>query len=214
MTALYLAGATFTASAQAQDSAPGKPRQLWVNDAPDKDDTAIDEDEQSKKKRKLTSKVKENSNPSQDLTERSQGNRESGTDIKVDMDFAEDAASVADACPGNWESPECLRATSQSALVLISQYGASLEHEGQEHAKEPLKEECAASTAATQENGIPAYALKSAYTVCLNKITDIADETGVKPDPSYLQLMVGAIWCMDRNPQCAMVEGGLRKWAK
>lgn len=97
-------------------------------------------------------------------------------------------------------------------MVLVSQFGASLEYEGYKAQMDPLKEDCAASTAATQQDGIPAYAMKSAYTVCANKIAEIAEITGVKPDPSYYQLMIASILCMDKNPQCRMMESSLKKW--
>ncbi|MCL4677275.1 MAG: hypothetical protein KJ017_01635 [Alphaproteobacteria bacterium] len=130
----------------------------------------------------------------------------------VDKNFEADAQAIATACPGNWEAEECLKATSQSAMVLVSQFGASLEYEGYKAQMDPLKEDCAASTAATQQDGIPAYAMKSAYTVCANKIAEIAEITGVKPDPSYYQLMIASILCMDKNPQCRMMESSLKKW--
>ncbi|MCB1591959.1 MAG: hypothetical protein KDI90_05855 [Alphaproteobacteria bacterium] len=207
--ALFLLSAGgFTLQAHAESKpAQKKPKSLWVND-PAPIDEEIEEEED--KKKKLNSKknwIPRETPPQESTVEKTSDGP------NVEMNFAADAKAVALACPGNWESEICLKATSQSAMVLVSQYGAKLEHSGNKPAMEPLKQDCAASTAATQQDNIPAYAMKSAYTVCANKITDIATETGIKPDPSYLQLLVASILCLDKNPQCPMMEDSLRKWA-
>lgn len=186
-----------------------KPKSLWVNDSDSTDDEEAEEEEETKKKTKLKSTA--TSTPTSNPEEESQQEKPA-RDVKVSMDFKSDAQAIAQSCPGNWEAEECLKATSQSAMVLISQFGASLEHEGYKSQMDPLKEDCAASTAATQQDGIPAYALRSAYTVCANTIAEIAEATGVKPDPSYFQLMIASILCMDNNPQCRMMESSLKKW--
>ncbi len=134
--------------------------------------------------------------------------------VSVDKDFPKHAGDIARACIGNWENEACLKATSQAAMVLISNYGSKLQQSGHKSSAEPLKQECAASTAATQEDNIPAYAMKSAYTVCANKIADISGKTGVSPDLSYYQLLVASVICMDKKPNCATFEGALKRFAK
>ncbi len=131
--------------------------------------------------------------------------------INVDKNFKAHARNVAHNCINSWESDGCLTATSESAMVLISQYGAKLQHMDMDEQKEKLKQECAASTAASQKSGFPAYAMKSAYTTCANTIYDIQVTTGINPDPNYYQLLVGTILCMNKSNQCGEIEDGLKK---
>ncbi len=99
-------------------------------------------------------------------------------------------------CPGKWESPECLSVISSSNLAMASNFGAALKDKGLEADAEQVKQHCAASTAA-QKQAFPAYAMKSAFIECANLVADITQKTGVQPDLSQYQLMVGATMCLD-----------------
>lgn len=188
------------------------PRPLW-NTQVEEEEEEEEIDELENKKNPVRPRKKTETDPWY-YDEAKDKESELKKEISVDMNFESHAGEVARACPQKWESEECLRATSQAALVLVSHYGATLEQEGNKAAMEPLKQECAASTAATQQDGIPAYAMKSAYTTCANKIYDIAEATDVKPDPSYYQLLIATVLCMDNKPQCPFMEENLKKWAK
>ena len=131
--------------------------------------------------------------------------------VNVNKNFKAHARNVAQKCINSWESDNCLTATSEAAMVLISQYGAKLQNANFDEQKEKLKQECAASTAASQKSGFPAYAMKSAYTTCANTIYDIQVNTSIGPDADYYQLLVGTILCMNGNVQCGEIENGLKK---
>ncbi len=123
------------------------------------------------------------------------------------------AKLVSRACLGNWESQKCLKAVSDSSLVMVSNYGAKLKRKGKTRSLETLKEHCAASTAAS--NGeYPAYAMQSAYVECANIISDIVDETSIMPDQSHYQLIVGPVLCLYKDRRCKGIESGLRKYAQ
>ncbi len=193
------------------------PRPLWNTETAvqsEDDDQDVDEDEDEEKKKELRLKDSPTSPPVRQHLEEEEPELKPKKEINVDMNFSNDAGNIARSCPQQWEDEECLRATSQAALVLVSNYGGRLDQAGKKGHMETLKENCAASTAATQEDGIPAYAMKSAYTVCMNSIADVADASGVKPDPSYMQLLLATVLCMEKSPQCQMMELALRKWAK
>lgn len=191
------------------------PRPLWNTDPVEEteDEDGDEEDEENKEKKRRLKDSASSPTVRQHLEEE-EPELKPKREINVDMNFSNDARNIAKSCPQQWEDEECLRATSQAALVLVSNFGGKLDQAGQKSFMEALKEDCAASTAATQEDGIPAYAMKSAYTVCMNKIADIADKTGVVPEPSYMQLLLATVWCMEKSPQCQMMELALRKWAK
>jgi len=121
------------------------------------------------------------------------------------------AKIVSKACLGKWETQSCLKAVSDSALVMISNYAAKLKKNGKGSSLETLKEHCAASTAAS--NGeYPADAMVSAYVECANIISDINDATGLMPDQSHYQLLVGPVLCIRKDRRCAAIEEGLRKY--
>lgn len=122
------------------------------------------------------------------------------------------AGSVASACLSNWESPACLQAMSNSNMVLISNYGAELQQKGKNEAAESIKQHCAASTAA-REQQFPAYAMKSAFTECANTMSDVTEQTGISPDPSHYQLLVASVLCMNGDRQCAPISQALKKYA-
>ena len=121
------------------------------------------------------------------------------------------ARSVAISCIGQWESQRCLQSLSESALVLISNYGAALQEAGKMQELELLKENCAASTAARQGE-YPAYAMKSAFTVCSNTIYDIWEKTQIMLDQSHYQLLVAPIMCMNSPRKCKSIEAGLSRF--
>lgn len=119
------------------------------------------------------------------------------------------AGTVGAVCPGQWESQDCLKAVSESNMVLAANYMETLVNRNLKPESEKIKQHCAASTAATQGE-YPAYAMKSAFTECANMISDVSDLTGVTPDVSHYQILVGSVLCMDKDQRCAVIEQGLR----
>lgn len=122
------------------------------------------------------------------------------------------AARMAAVCPGAWESAACLTAGSESNLVMASNYGAALKERKLEGPAETLKQHCAASTAHREGRTYPAYAMQSAFTECANIITDLVDQTGVKPDVDHYQLIVMSVLCMTKDKRCAPMEQGLLQY--
>ena len=122
------------------------------------------------------------------------------------------ARSAARAClNGRWEQQPCLKAISENTLVMAANYGAVLQGRGKNRESEILKENCAAATAATKGE-YPAYAMRSAYVECANKIYDLTEMTKMSPDLSQYQLLVGAVQCLDKSTTCTGVESGLAKY--
>jgi len=115
------------------------------------------------------------------------------------------AKQIASICPGSWEQQNCLKAVSESNITLASNYAESLDNSGKSNHIEPLKQLCAASTAATKGEYPPA-AMNSAFTECANGIYDISQKSGVAPDQSNYQLLVAAILCLNKDPQCDLLE--------
>ena len=130
----------------------------------------------------------------------------------VSADGMAAARLVGAHCPGQWEAPACLKAVSQSNLTMVSNYGEALHNGRKAQAAEQVKEHCAASTAATEGN-YPAYAMKSAFIECANTITTITEQTGMTPDLSQFQLLVGAAMCLDKGAGCAGIETTLSQLA-
>lgn len=122
------------------------------------------------------------------------------------------AQLLGEYCPGQWESASCLKAVSQSNLVMVSNYGGALQESGKAQAAEQIKQHCAASTAGT-EGDYPAYAMKSAFIECANTISTVSEQTGMTPDLSHYQLLVGATMCLDKAAGCANIEQTLRQHA-
>ena len=118
---------------------------------------------------------------------------------------------VAGACLNKWEEQSCLRQVSDTYLTAVSLYAEDLEVGGFKAEQEPLKEHCAASTAATQLDDVPAYAMRSAFVECSNKIYAIYERTKIMPDQELGQLMVLAVLCLDKDPRCSQMEEGLAK---
>ena len=122
------------------------------------------------------------------------------------------AQKVADAClGGQWEEQVCLEAVSQNNLVMASNYAAALSENGHAQSAENIKQNCAASTAAT-EGQYPAVAMRSAYVECVNTIVDVVGQTNIMPDQSQYQLIVSAVQCLDGAPSCAQIEQGLANY--
>ena len=119
------------------------------------------------------------------------------------------ALRVAQSCLNNqWESPACLKQVSESTLVMASNYGSALQENRKISHSKQVEQKCAAATAATKQE-YPAYAMRSAYTECANALSDIADATGMMPDLSQYQLLIGAVQCLDKSTACIAVEQGL-----
>ncbi|MFK7839018.1 MAG: hypothetical protein AB8B83_01700 [Bdellovibrionales bacterium] len=121
----------------------------------------------------------------------------------------ENARAIANVClNGKWQSQPCLSAVSQSNLVMASNYAAALSENKMEQNAEAIKQQCAASTAATRDS-FPANAMRSAYVECVNAIVQQSQETGLVPDQSQFQLLVSAVQCLDLAPTCNEIERGL-----
>lgn len=125
----------------------------------------------------------------------------------------EHARSIAKACPGNWEAQGCLSTVSASNMDLAVDYMTKLDAAGKKDAVEEAKQLCAASTAATKGE-YPAYAMQSAFTECANGIYDISEKTGVKPDQSHYQLLVGAVLCLSKAKECSVMEQQMQAYAR
>lgn len=119
------------------------------------------------------------------------------------------ARDIAQLCLSNWESASCLSAVSQSNYDLTLSYAAALSAARMGQATEGLKEYCAAATVIADET-VPAYAFTSAYTECANGIYDISEASGVAPDSSHYQLLVGAVLCLSKDSRCAGIEQQLK----
>ena len=125
----------------------------------------------------------------------------------------DNATQIANACIGNWDSQNCLKAISESNMIMVSEYGAMLQETNQKAAAETLKQHCAASTAATKGN-YPAYAMKSAFTECANTIYDVTAQTKTDADQNRYQVLVGATLCLDGDARCKAVEDGFKPFSK
>ncbi len=118
------------------------------------------------------------------------------------MQYARDISSH---CVKQWDKPVCLSEVSQATLILAANYAGDLQSSGMIGAVEQIKQHCAAATAATQGD-YPAYAMKSAFTECANKIYDVSEQTSIKPDLSHYQLLIGAIMCLNKDRNCSSIE--------
>ena len=130
----------------------------------------------------------------------------------TDTEYIAHTKAVANAClDQQWERQACLSAVSYSTLALAANYAQRLSDQGHDFAVELIKEHCAAGTAAARDK-FPAYALKSAWIECANTMSDIAETTGLKPNASHYQLLVGPILCLDKDRRCTNVERGLERY--
>ncbi|TVQ83385.1 MAG: hypothetical protein EA357_06260 [Micavibrio sp.] len=127
----------------------------------------------------------------------------------LDQGVMRHAIAISKACPGNWEKQPCLRAMSESNQDMAINYAMKVKEAGHEQELETIKETCAASTAATQGE-FPAQAMRSAFTECVNGMYTVSEKTGVTPDQSHYQLIVGAVLCMNNAPQCPQLEEQMR----
>lgn len=121
------------------------------------------------------------------------------------------ARRVAVTCIEAWDQPACLALMSSSNFALAGAYGTDLQNRGMEPAAETIKQHCAASTAA-REQAYPADAVRSAFVECANTISDVAGQTGVKPDAGLYQLLVGSVMCLNHDRGCPTVEFGLKAY--
>lgn len=128
---------------------------------------------------------------------------------QIDGAVMQHAMTISKTCPGAWTQAACLKALSSSNHDLAVNYAQSVQNAGKTEAVEAIKQSCAASTAATQQD-YPAKAMQSAFTECANGIYDISQKTGVNPDPTSYQLLVGSILCLSGAPQCAALEQQMR----
>lgn len=119
--------------------------------------------------------------------------------------FAQDVAHV---CLNNWDSPSCLQIVSASNHDMLSRYGGTLQQHGQYNAADVVMDQCAASTAAAQQE-VPADAMLSANIQCANTISEITSATGIRPDIGQYQLMVGSVLCLAGDERCAAIHNGL-----
>ena len=120
------------------------------------------------------------------------------------------AGKISQVCPGQWEKQTCLKIMSETYLTAASTYAEALEKAGHKNEQETLKEHCAASTAATKLDDIPAYAMRSAFVECSNEIYAIFERTSVMPDQELSQLMIMGALCLDKDPRCGLMEKGLK----
>ena len=123
------------------------------------------------------------------------------------------ATVVADACVMRWEDQACVRALSESSLVMVSDYGAVLKYQKMEDSAEILKQHCAATTAATKQE-VPPYAMESAMKECLEYISMIVSKSGVRPDMSHYQLMTMSTLCLGKTRECPAIEQQMMAYMK
>ncbi len=119
---------------------------------------------------------------------------------------------VGKACVEDWATQNCMKNLSILNRDTASFYAQNLNDSGRKDADakmEELKQHCAASTAALKVD-VPAYAMRSAMTECVNTISDIVDATKVKPNVNMYQLMVGSILCLQKDAQCKFIENQLK----
>ena len=122
---------------------------------------------------------------------------------------AHEASVVATACINNWQAPSCIKGVSAAAMVLTQNYSGALKQAGHTAEANDVVQHCAASTAGMQQ-AVPVAAMRSALTECANDISDVSQKTGVMPDASQYQLLVGPALCLANDPQCASVNAGLK----
>ena len=111
------------------------------------------------------------------------------------------AHQVAQKCPKQWEKQKCLKTLSSSALTMATLYGEALKSAKKPKGAEYLKQHCAAATAGTKEDNIPAYAFKSAFTECANAIDEINKQLNIAPDKSLYQLLIIGTICLSSDNQ-------------
>lgn len=121
------------------------------------------------------------------------------------------ARTIAHACPQAWDTNTCKSALSETVLTLAGAYAETLNNAGHSADLEPLKQGCAAATAASKIE-VPGQALASAMTECANIISDITQRTNTPPDKSLYQLLVFPLLCLKNEPSCPAFEGQLQAY--
>ncbi|PCI55884.1 MAG: hypothetical protein COB36_03545 [Alphaproteobacteria bacterium] len=116
--------------------------------------------------------------------------------------------AVTSSCINKWEEQACMKALASLNVTLASTYAEALNNANKKSYMGGVKNHCAASTAALQVS-VPAYAMRSAMTECINAMTTISQQTSVFPDPSLTQLAVSAVLCIGKNKSCGEIEHGL-----
>lgn len=126
----------------------------------------------------------------------------------VDRNVLRHAAGIANFCPGQWESDNCLKAVSLSNKDMAVMYAAKLDAAGKKDSVEAVKNACAAASVTEEEveEEVPAYAFRSAYTECANGLYEISQATGIQPDPTHMQILISSVYCLNQAPQCAAIE--------
>ncbi len=117
--------------------------------------------------------------------------------------------AVAENCSGQWQEQPCLATLARVSKHVTSYYAEDLHKKGRKGRLEPLKQGCAASTAA-EKMEVPVYAMKGAMTVCANTISDITEATGISPNVNLYQLVIAGVLCLANDPQCPALEGRLQ----
>ncbi len=131
----------------------------------------------------------------------------------IDKNVLRHAATIASICPGKWKNDKCLKAVSLSNKDMAIKYAAMLNAKGQKDQVEAVKQVCAAATVTQDEidEDIPAYAFASAYTECANGIFNISEKSKVKPDQYHYGLLIGAVQCLNKTPECSLLEAQMTK---
>ncbi len=113
--------------------------------------------------------------------------------------------NMASYCVSDWEKESCLKELSSVSMSMATNYASKLDAANKKDAMETLKQHCAASTAALKIS-VPAYAMKSALTECINNVFDISAATLIKPDLTLYQLMTSSVMCLGKEPSCKNIE--------
>lgn len=128
---------------------------------------------------------------------------------QIDIITSGHIKSLASLCVNNWESEGCLKELSALSMDMTVNYAEKLDAQDNQTKKEAemesLKQHCAASTAALKIS-VPAYAMRSAITECVNTVSDLNKDTAIKPDVNLYQLLVGSVLCLSKDLTCENLE--------
>lgn len=127
---------------------------------------------------------------------------------KLSSTVSKHVQAVTFSCLKQWEKQTCMKTLSSLNFTLVTSYAEALRGANKKASIGQLKNGCAASTAALKIS-VPAYAMRSAMTECVNLMADISDKTSIHPEPSLSQLAVSAILCIGKNKACPEIEKGL-----
>lgn len=119
--------------------------------------------------------------------------------------------NISSSCLGSWETQICLKELSSVSMSMATNYAERLDASNNKPSMEPLKQHCAASTAAIKIE-VPAYAMKSAITECVNTVSDINDKTSISPNINLYQILVGSVLCLGKDISCNDFEAQLSKF--